>query len=160
MAVTLYPVTPNFAAEVGDIDLSGRIDPADLLAIKEAFAKYAVLIFPDQHLSQSQHLAFARHFGPLEATIATYRKEAPLRLPQELTDVSNLDADNEIWAKKPGGGSFSWALGCGILTTPSNVCRRACRCSTRAAYRLSGGIPNSPTSAQLMMRFPRRSSAD
>jgi alpha-ketoglutarate-dependent 2,4-dichlorophenoxyacetate dioxygenase len=99
MAVTLYPVTPSFAAEIGDVDLSGRIDPADLLAIKEGFAKYAVLIFPDQRLSQSQHLDFARHFGPLEATIATYRKEAPLRLPQELTDVSNLDGNNEIWGK-------------------------------------------------------------
>jgi hypothetical protein len=48
MAVTVYPVTPNFAAEIGDIDLAVQIEPANLRAIKDAFAQYAVLIFPDQ----------------------------------------------------------------------------------------------------------------
>lgn len=64
MAVTIYPVTPSFAAEVGDIDLSRQIEPVDLAAVNKAFAEYAVLIFPDQHLSQDQHLDFAKHFGP------------------------------------------------------------------------------------------------
>src|SRR5262249_1173303 len=66
MAITVYPVTPSFAAEIGDVDLAQPIDPMDLGAIKGAFTQYAVLIFPDQHLSQDQHLDFARHFGPLE----------------------------------------------------------------------------------------------
>src|SRR6266446_9086092 len=100
MAITVYPVTPSFAAEIGDVDLSGRIDPADLLTIKDAFTQYAVLIFPDQHLSQDQHLDFARHFGPLETTIAVYRKDAPLRLRKEFADVSNLNHDNEVWGKE------------------------------------------------------------
>ena len=92
MAITVVPVTPSFAAEVGDVDLSGLIDPADLQAIKDAFATYAVLIFPDQHLSQDQHLDFAKHFGPLETTIGVYRKDTPLRVRKEFADVSNLDA--------------------------------------------------------------------
>ena len=75
MAITVCPVTPSFAAEIGDVDLSRQIDPADLQAIKEAFTKYAVLVFPDQHLSQDQHLDFAKHFGPLETTIKTLGKE-------------------------------------------------------------------------------------
>src|SRR5437762_6334185 len=100
MTITIYPATPSFAAEIGDVDVSGQTDPTDLLAIKNAFAKYAVLIFPDQRLTQTQHLDFARHFGLLETTIGAYRKDAPLRLPQELTDVSNLDSANEIWAKE------------------------------------------------------------
>ena len=50
MAITA--VTPTFAAEIGDVDLSQQIEPTDLAAIKDAFTKYAVLIFPDQHLSQ------------------------------------------------------------------------------------------------------------
>jgi alpha-ketoglutarate-dependent 2,4-dichlorophenoxyacetate dioxygenase len=99
MALTVYPVTPSFAAEIGDVDLSGRIATADLLAIKEAFAKYAVLIFPDQNLSQDQHLDFARQFGPLETTIAVYRGDAPLRVRQEFADVSNLNHDNELWGR-------------------------------------------------------------
>ena len=60
MAITVCPVTESFAAEIGDIDLSRPMEPADLAAVKEAFAKYAVLVFPDQHLSDDQHLDFAR----------------------------------------------------------------------------------------------------
>jgi alpha-ketoglutarate-dependent 2,4-dichlorophenoxyacetate dioxygenase len=100
MAITVYPVTPSFVAEIGEVDLSGQIEAADLLAIKEAFTKYAVLIFPDQHLSQDQHLDFARQFGPLETTIAVYRGDARLRLRKEFADVSNLDPDNELWGKQ------------------------------------------------------------
>ncbi len=100
MAITVCPVTPSFAAEIGDVDLSKQIAPSDLKAIKDAFAQYAVLIFPEQHLSADQHLDFARLFGPLETTIALYRKDQPLRLRQEFADVSNLDEKNEVWGKE------------------------------------------------------------
>jgi len=79
MAITVCPVTASFAAEIGGVDLSGALEPADLAAIKDAFTRYAVLIFPDQHLSQDQHLDFAKTFGPLETTIALFRKDAKLR---------------------------------------------------------------------------------
>jgi alpha-ketoglutarate-dependent taurine dioxygenase len=96
MTITVVPVTPTFAAEVGDIDLSKKIEPADLVAINEAFIKYAVLIFPDQHLSQDQHLDFASHFGPLETTIALHRKDASLRLRKEFADVSNGSSERGL----------------------------------------------------------------
>ena len=99
MAITVCPVTPRFAAEIGDVDLSGPIAPPDLQAIKDAFAKYAVLIFPDQQLSQDQHLDFAQHFGPLETTIALHRKDTQLRVRKEFADVSNLDPENQVWGK-------------------------------------------------------------
>ena len=100
MAITVYPVTPSFAAEISDVDLARPIDSTDLQAIKDAFTQHAVLIFPDQHLSQDQHLDFARYFGPLETTIAVYRKDAPLRLRKEFADVSNLNPDSEVWGKE------------------------------------------------------------
>jgi alpha-ketoglutarate-dependent 2,4-dichlorophenoxyacetate dioxygenase len=100
MSVIVVPLTESFAAEIGDIDLSQPVAPSDLATINEAFAKYAVLIFPDQRLSQGQHLEFAKLFGPLEATIGVYRKDAPLRLPTELADVSNLNHENEVWGKE------------------------------------------------------------
>ena len=99
MAITVCPVTPNFAAEIGDVDLSAPLVPSDVADIKAAFAAYAVLIFPDQHLSQDQHLDFARHFGPLETTIALHRKDAQLRVRKEFADVSNLDPENKVWGK-------------------------------------------------------------
>jgi alpha-ketoglutarate-dependent 2,4-dichlorophenoxyacetate dioxygenase len=65
MSITVSPITPNFVAEIGDVDL-GSLSPADLAAIKAAFWKYSVLIFPDQDLTGNQHLDFAGAFGPIE----------------------------------------------------------------------------------------------
>jgi alpha-ketoglutarate-dependent 2,4-dichlorophenoxyacetate dioxygenase len=99
MAMTVCPVTLSFAAEIGDIDLSKPLDPSEVAQVKDAFTKYAVLIFPDQHLSQDQHLDFARYFGPLETTIALFRKDSKLRVRKEFADVSNLDPENQVWGK-------------------------------------------------------------
>src|ERR1700758_1375976 len=100
MAITICPVTPTFAAEIGDIDLSKPLAPSEVNEVKDAFTKYAVLIFPDQHLSQDQHLDFARQFGHLETTIAVHRKDERLRLRQEFADVSNLDPENQVWGEE------------------------------------------------------------
>ena len=99
MAAQFWPVTENFAAEVGDIDLSRPLGAEDIVAIREAFDRYAVLVFPDQALSTGQHLDFARHFGPLETSIATHRKDTKLRVVAEIADVSNLTENNEVWGE-------------------------------------------------------------
>jgi alpha-ketoglutarate-dependent 2,4-dichlorophenoxyacetate dioxygenase len=136
MAITVVPVTPSFAAEVGDVDLSGPLDPTDLQAIKDAFAKYAVLIFPDQHLSQDQHLDFAKHFGPLETTIGVYRKDAPLRVRKEFADVSNLNHDNEVWGKESRHRMFQMANR--IWHTDSSFKRLPARADEPGSGRVSG----------------------
>ena len=100
MAITVSPITPEFVAEIGDVDLSGKLAPDDLAAIKETFWKYAVLIFPDQNLDQEQHLAFTRNFGPLESGTGIGR-EGKQRLRQELADVSNMDHEGNL--VDPGG---------------------------------------------------------
>ncbi|MFN0302660.1 MAG: TauD/TfdA dioxygenase family protein [Burkholderiales bacterium] len=100
MAIALYPITPTFAAEVGDIDLSQPLDPAHVEAVKQAFWTYSVLIFPDQHLTVDQHLAFAKYFGPHETTIAVYRGDEKLRLRAEIADVSNIAPDEKIWGRE------------------------------------------------------------
>jgi alpha-ketoglutarate-dependent 2,4-dichlorophenoxyacetate dioxygenase len=100
MTITVCPVTESFAAEIGDIDLSRPLDSADLAAIKQAFWDYAVLIFPDQELTDEQHLDFSRHFGPLETTIAALNPGARLRVSDKLADVSNLNSQSAIWGEK------------------------------------------------------------
>ena len=99
MTAQFWPVTEDFAAEVGDVDLSQPLGAEDLAAIREAFDRYAVLVFPGQALSTGQHLDFARHFGPLETSIATHRTDAKLRVVPEIADVSNLTEDNEVWGE-------------------------------------------------------------
>ena len=98
MAISLHAVTPDFVAEVGDIDLGKPISASDLADIKAAFTRYAVLIFPDQTFSDESHLEFARHFGPLETSVFKLRADHKMRLDEKMADVGNLDADNNILA--------------------------------------------------------------
>ncbi len=135
MAITVCPVTPSFAAEIGDVDLAKEIAPADVAAIKDAFAAYAVLIFPDQHLSQDQHLDFARHFGPLETTIALFRKDQPLRVRKEFADVSNLAPDNQVWDKDSRQRMFQ--LGNRLWHTDSSFKRLPARASLLYAHSIA-----------------------
>jgi alpha-ketoglutarate-dependent 2,4-dichlorophenoxyacetate dioxygenase len=99
MSIVIFPVTPSFAAEVGGVDLSKPLAAADLAAIEAAFWKYAVLIFPDQHLTPDQHLAFAQKFGPIENDRVLDQKVTPHRLSTSFADISNLAPNGEIWAE-------------------------------------------------------------
>ncbi len=96
MTVTVQPTTPEFAAEVGDVDLGKPLSAADLAAIRAAFTKYAVLVFPNQTFSDESHLDFARHFGPLETSVFAIRSDHKMRLQPQLADVGNLDAEDRI----------------------------------------------------------------
>ena len=99
MPISLFPVTPAFAAEIGDIDLSQPLDPETLQSVREAFAAYAVLAFPAQALTIEQHLAFASHFGPLETTVRLNMKHKNMRVREEIADIANLDAQGRLWRK-------------------------------------------------------------
>ena len=99
MTITITAITPTFAAEIGDIDLSQPLPPAEVETIKQAFWRYGVLIFPGQELTQ-QHLAFAQHLGPLETNLVTYNKDAKFRITPDLIDISNLTPKSEIWGEQ------------------------------------------------------------
>jgi len=99
MAPTIYPITPGFAAEVGDVDLSRPLGAEELAAVKAAFWKYAVLIFPEQNLTAGQHLAFSQYFGPVEVDRVLDTSVAPQRLDVAFADISNLASDGRIWAE-------------------------------------------------------------
>ena len=101
MAISIFPITERFAAEVGDIDLSVPLDPETLQSVREAFATYAVLVFPAQQLTGEQHLAFASYFGPLETTVRLTMKHGSgkMRLREEFADIANLDGNGKLWHK-------------------------------------------------------------
>jgi len=99
MPITLSPMTPGFACEVGDIDLSRPLPDTDLQAVRQAFADHGVLVFTAQDLTVDQHIAFARHFGPLERSVATVMPGQPLRVRPEVADIANLTPDGRVWDK-------------------------------------------------------------
>jgi alpha-ketoglutarate-dependent 2,4-dichlorophenoxyacetate dioxygenase len=99
VSITISPITSEFAAEIGDVDLRERLADQDFEAIAKAFWKYAVLIFPDQRLTQEQHLAFSARFGPVEKERTLDPKATPSRFSGEFADISNLAADGGIWGE-------------------------------------------------------------
>ena len=98
MTISLSPITPDFVAEVFDVDLTRPVSDADFAAIANAFWKYSVLIFPNQDITQAQQLAFAERFGPVERERTLDPKATPSRFDGAFSDISNLNAEGKIWA--------------------------------------------------------------
>ncbi len=98
MAITISPITPNFVAEIFDVDLTKPLIATDIDAIKAAFWKYSVLIFTQQNLNQDQQLAFASLFGPVERERTLDPKATPSRFNGAFSDISNLTSEGKIWA--------------------------------------------------------------
>ena len=99
MTAEVWPVTDTFAAEIGDVDLSCPLSSDDWETIAQAYDAYSVLIFPDQHLSQGQHVAFAERFGPIDRSMVQQMDGVDRsRIPPEIADVSNLDPDGNVLA--------------------------------------------------------------
>ena len=98
MPVTLHPLRPAFAAEVAGIDCRQPLGHDDVAAIEAGMDRYAVLVFPDQDITDEQQLAFTRQFGELEnyRTGGHIRKRADSRLAPGIADFSNLDKDGGI----------------------------------------------------------------
>lgn len=97
MSLTINAITPDFVAEVGDIDLSRPLSADDLEGVKQAFWKFGVLIFPGQTLALQQHLDFAKIFGPIETDRVLAMENAAPRLGAEFADISNLNREGNIW---------------------------------------------------------------
>ena len=98
MSISASPLHPFFAARIEGVDLTKPL-PAGLFAeIEAAFNQNAVLVFPNQPLTDEQQIAFSRLFGPLE-TSPYYTGERRRRLEHaEVSDISNLDPDGRIMA--------------------------------------------------------------
>lgn len=134
MAISVFPVTPGFAAEVGDVDLSRPLAAADAAAIKTAFWKYSVLVFPAQHLEAEQHLAFAQMFGPVESDRVLNEKVTPHRLDPRFADISNLAPDGKIWSADSRQRFYK--AGNRLWHTDSSFKRRPGLCSLLYARRI------------------------
>jgi alpha-ketoglutarate-dependent 2,4-dichlorophenoxyacetate dioxygenase len=96
MAIEIRPVNPFFGAEIGGIDLSKSVDRPTVDAIWQAIDLYAVLVFRDQHLDDTQLRDFAANFGPLEIGRAAARGGRRRLAHPEIGDISNLDEEGRL----------------------------------------------------------------
>jgi alpha-ketoglutarate-dependent taurine dioxygenase len=94
----IRPLDATFGALVTGLKLAA-LDEATWHELYAAWLEYALLIFPGQHLSRDEQIAFARRFGPLEfemAALSNVRKDGTLI----------ADPDNDIL--KVLKGNMGW----------------------------------------------------
>jgi len=63
--VSIQPLEASFGAVITDVNL-GNLNDQDWGKIEGAFNEYGALIFPNQHTTDEEHIAFAERFGPIE----------------------------------------------------------------------------------------------
>lgn len=94
----ITPLNHEFVGEVSAIDISVPLTPFQVAEIEAGMDRYAVLVFPDQPLTDEEQCTYSRNFGELEATlIGQMLKPSERRLgPVEIGDISNLDASGKL----------------------------------------------------------------
>jgi alpha-ketoglutarate-dependent 2,4-dichlorophenoxyacetate dioxygenase len=97
LPVTARRLHPLFVGEVSGVDAGAPLAAATVRAICDALDHYAVLVLHGQHLDDERQLAFARHFGEIEAPRSA-RSGEKRRLRPEISDISNLDENDRLRA--------------------------------------------------------------
>jgi alpha-ketoglutarate-dependent 2,4-dichlorophenoxyacetate dioxygenase len=101
MSIQFRPITPLIGAEVDGIDLREPLTPTQAEAIHAGMDRYAVLVFHNEPITNEQHMAFTLALGPLETTNRNAMRSSTgdFRLPETFNDVSNLDRNNQPYAR-------------------------------------------------------------
>lgn len=95
----IAPLDATFGAVVTGLALP-TLDATAFRALHAAWLDYALLIFPGQHLTREQQIAFARRFGPLEfdlAPISNVKSDGALRNEADNDDVIKVLKGNMGW---------------------------------------------------------------
>ena len=103
--LSIRRLTPNLGAEVGGVDLSGRMDDEVFTALYQAFLRYQVLLFPPQDLPPQRQVEFARRFGEVQVHVMNqYHADGY----PELYRLSNLDENGKPHGRHPDKGTLAW----------------------------------------------------
>ncbi|MFO1024729.1 MAG: TauD/TfdA family dioxygenase [Acetobacteraceae bacterium] len=86
----IRPLHPALGAEVRGVDMRKPMDADTFKAVHDAWMQYLVLVFPEQRITDEEHVAFTRHFGEPEIFHQDIIKSR--RVP-EIFRVSNVDDD-------------------------------------------------------------------
>jgi alpha-ketoglutarate-dependent 2,4-dichlorophenoxyacetate dioxygenase len=96
MTLAIRPLHPFIGGEVTGVDISKPLSKIDVAAIEAGMDKHAVLVFPDQNLTDEQQMAFTLNFGTIENDRGgNITKPQDKRLSTGMVDVSNLAKDGK-----------------------------------------------------------------
>ena len=85
----IEPGEGTLGAVVRDVRLAA-LGEGEWRRIEDAFHRHAVLVFPEAHLSEAEHIAFSRRFGPLERTLSQRTER------QEISLLSNVGKNGAV----------------------------------------------------------------
>jgi len=109
MTVSIRQIHPVFVGEVEGVDLRRPLTLEETAAIDAGMAKYGVLVFHGQDITDEQQIAFSANFGELEqpGKQSNITKDEERRLGALMADISNLDRDNRLFARDDRRRMFS-----------------------------------------------------
>ena len=81
----ITPLHPLFAARVTGLDLTRDLDDATFAAVRDAFERHCVLVFPGQAMTDDQQVRFSERFGQLEVTRAGANGAGSTSMPHGLS---------------------------------------------------------------------------
>jgi alpha-ketoglutarate-dependent taurine dioxygenase len=93
------PLDATFGAVVTGLTLA-RLDQPTFELLYETWLEYALLVFPDQHLTNPEQIAFAKRYGELEfdlAPLSNVRSNGSLRVDDGSDDVVQVLKGNMGW---------------------------------------------------------------
>jgi alpha-ketoglutarate-dependent 2,4-dichlorophenoxyacetate dioxygenase len=96
MTIAIRPLHPVIAGEVSGCDLAKPLSGEEVAAVEAGMDRHAVLVFPNQNITDEQQVAFTRNFGEIENAYGGHiTKPHEKRLAPQVNDLSNLGLDNK-----------------------------------------------------------------
>lgn len=124
MPLNITPLTPTFGARIEGLDLTQPLDAATFEAIEQALARYCLLSFPRQVVTDEQQLAFSSRFGRVHQSVMdTSRRRLQ---DKRFGDVSNLGVDGKVLdenapRRKFGDANLLWHTDLSFMAAPARV---------------------------------------
>lgn len=122
MTITIKRLSPAAGASVTGLDLKRPLDRSTVNELHGALAEHGLLLFRNADITPAEHVAFSRHFGPLEAHVIG---EFALQGHPEIFVVSNVLEGN-----KPKGAVYAgqyWHSDLSYMAAPSLGSLLLCR---------------------------------
>ena len=95
MAITVKARHPALGAEVRGVDMRLPMDAETLKAVNDAWMNHLVLVFPEQRITDREHVNFTRNFGEAEIFHQTSLHLRSERVA-EIFLVSNVDESGRL----------------------------------------------------------------
>ena len=91
--LTVRKLHPALGAEVRGVDMRQPLDAATFSELQDIWMEHLVLVFPGQHVTDSEHVAFTRFFGEPEIF---HQKIIRSERVKEIFRVSNVDEEGTL----------------------------------------------------------------